>query len=128
MKFTDDMKELISKQLAYIATVDNNGLPNIGPKRTMRILEDGKFIYCENTGGRHHANIKDNGKIIICYVDRDNNHGYRFEGRAKSYTDDEHIALAEKTVGVKPKAATIIINIEKIYTLDSGPKAGKSIG
>ncbi|MDY3007019.1 pyridoxamine 5'-phosphate oxidase family protein [Anaerococcus sp. AGMB00486] len=128
MKFTDDMKELISKQLAYIATVDNNGLPNIGPKRTMRILEDGKFIYCENTGGRHHANIKDNGKIIICYVDRDNNHGYRFEGRAESYTDDEHIALAEKTVGVKPKAATIIINIEKIYTLDSGPKAGKSIG
>lgn len=127
MKFTDDMKDLISKQLAYIATVGNDGFPNIGPKRTMRILEDGKFIYCENTDGRHHANIKENGKITLCYVDRENNHGYRFEGSAKSYSDDEHLKLAEKIVGVKPKASAIIIDIEKIYTLDSGPKAGKLV-
>lgn len=127
MKFTDYMKELISKQLAYLATVSNEGLPNIGPKRTMRMLEDGKFIYCENTDGKHHANIKDNGKVILCYVDRENNHGYRFEGHAESFTDDEHIALAEKVVGIKPKAATVIIDVEKIYTLDSGPIAGKLV-
>ena len=33
--------------------------------------------------------------------------------------------LAKEKAGVMPKAAAVIIDIEKIYTLDSGPIAGK---
>ena len=32
MKLTDEMKEMIKKELAYIATADNDGNPNVGPK------------------------------------------------------------------------------------------------
>lgn len=125
MKLTEEMKELIKTELAYIATADNEGNPNVGPKRTMRVLDDTHLIYCENTDGRHHANIKANGKISIAFVKRERNYGFRFEGTAKSYTDEEHMELAKSKAGARPKAAAIVIEILKIYTLDSGPKAGK---
>ena len=35
--------------------------------------------------------------------------------------------LAKELVGTAPKAAAVIIDIEKMYTLDSGPLAGKLI-
>lgn len=125
MKLTEEMKELIKTELAYIATADNDGNPNVGPKRTMRVLDDQHLIFCENTDGKHHANIKANGKISVAFVKREKNYGFRFDGIAKSYTDEEHMELAKSKAGARPKAAAIIIEILKIYTLDSGPKAGK---
>ncbi len=125
MKLNDDMKNLIKEQLAYIATVDNDGHPNVGPKRTMRVLDDERLIFCENTDGQHHANIKANGKISVAFVNREANHGYRFVGRATSFTDEENMALAQEKAGVRPKAAAVIIDIKRIDTLDSGPIAGK---
>lgn len=125
MKLTEEMKELIKTELAYIATADNDGNPNVGPKRTMRVLDDEHLIFCENTDGKHHANIKANGKISVAFVKREKNYGFRFDGIAKSYTDEEHMELAKSKAGARPKAAAIIIEILKIYTLDSGPKAGK---
>lgn len=127
MKMTQEMKDMVKVQLAYIATVDEQGNPDIGPKRTMRVLDDNRLIFCENTDGQNHKNIKSNGKIAVTVIDRENNEGFRFVGKATSYTDEEKMALAEKIVGVRPKAACIIIDIEKIYTMASGPKAGKLV-
>lgn len=127
MKLTDEMKDLIKVQLSYIATVDEQGNPNIGPKRTMRVLDDSHLIFCENTNGQHHANIKANGKISVAFVDREANKGFRFTGKATSYTDQAKMDLAKELVGTAPKAAAVIIDIEKMYTLDSGPLAGKLI-
>lgn len=127
MKLTDEMKKFVKEELAYIATAGNDGLPNVGPKRTMRVLDDNRLIYCENTGGRHYKNIQENGNISVCFIKRDDNLGFRFEGKATSYTDDEHMNLANEVVGVKPKKACVIIDIEKYYTMSSGPLAGKLI-
>lgn len=127
MKFTEDMKELIKVELAYLASVNDNCMPDIGPKRTMRLLDDSRLIYCENTDGKHHQNIKDNGKVAVAFVNRTGNKGYRFVGRAKSYTDEEHMNLAQEIVGVRPKAAAVIIEVDQAYTLNSGELAGKLI-
>ena len=125
MKLTEEMKELVKTELAYIATADNEGNPNVGPKRTMRVLDDTHLIFCENTDGKHHANIKANGKISVTFIQREKNFGFGFDGTAKSYTDEEHMELAKEKAGVRPKAAAVIIEIKTIYTMASGPKAGK---
>lgn len=127
MKLTDEMKEMIKTELAYIATADNDGNPNVGPKRTMRVLDDTHLIYDENTNGQHHANIKANGKISVTVINRNANHGFRFNGIATSHTDEESLKLAEEKIGARPKAAVIIIEIQKYFTMDSGPIAGKLI-
>ena len=127
MKLTDEMKEMIKKELAYIATADNDGNPNVGPKRTMRVLDDTHLLFAENTNGQHFANILANGKISVTVIDRPTNHGFRFNGVAKAYTDEKHMELAKELVGALPKAATVIIDIQKMFTMDSGPLAGKLI-
>lgn len=127
MKLTEEMKRFVNEELAYLATCDEDGNPNIGPKRTMRVLDDTHLIYCENTDGKHHDNIKKNGKVAIAFVKRFDNQGFRFVGKAQSYTDEEHMELAKEKAGVMPKAACVIIEIEKYYTLNSGPLAGKLV-
>lgn len=127
MKLTDEMKEMIKKELAYIATADNDGNPNVGPKRTMRVLDDTHLLFAENTNGQHFANILANGKISVTVIDRPANHGFRFNGVATAYKDEKHMELAKELVGALPKAATVIIDIQKMFTMDSGPLAGKLI-
>ena len=59
-KLTDAIKELIMEplnpkawtaQLGWIATVREDGAPNIGPKRSCRIYDDSTLIWNENTAG-----------------------------------------------------------------------------
>ncbi|KGR73383.1 pyridoxamine 5'-phosphate oxidase family protein [Streptococcus phocae subsp. salmonis] len=125
----EEMKEMIASQLAMVATVDSQGNPNIGPKRSMRLLDDQTLIFNENTGGQTQSNIEANGKIEVAYVNREALRGYRFVGRAEMVTEgpayDAAKEWAEGKMGV-PKAAGVI-HIEAIYSLHSGAEAGKKV-
>ncbi|HEY4534188.1 MAG TPA: pyridoxamine 5'-phosphate oxidase family protein [Fusobacterium sp.] len=128
-KLTDAMKEMIEKQLAYVATVNNDGIPNIGPKRSMRILDENTLIYNENTGKQTMNNILANGKVAVAYADWAKLDGYRFVGKAEVFTEgkyyDEAVEWAKGKMGA-PKAA-VIIHIEDVYTLRSGATAGDKL-
>ena len=39
-KLTQEMKDLIGAQQCFVATVNPDGTPNIGPKRSTRVLDD----------------------------------------------------------------------------------------
>ena len=128
-KLTDAMKEIIEKQLAYVSTVSNEGMPNIGPKRSMRILDENTLIYNENTGKQTMNNILANGKVAVAYADWAKLDGYRFVGKAEVFTEgkyyDEAVEWAKGKLGA-PKAA-VIIHIEDVYTLRSGATAGDKL-
>lgn len=128
-KLTDAMKEIIEKQLAYVSTVSNEGMPNIGPKRSMRILDENTLIYNENTGKQTMNNILANGKVAVDYADWAKLDGYRFVGKAEVFTEgkyyDEAVEWAKGKMGA-PKAA-VIIHIEDVYTLRSGATAGDKL-
>ncbi|KDE68455.1 hypothetical protein FUSO6_08770, partial [Fusobacterium necrophorum DAB] len=128
-KLTDAMKEIIEKQLAYVSTVSNEGMPNIGPKRSMRILDENTLIYNENTGKQTMNNILANGKVAVAYADWAKLDGYRFVGKAEVFTEgkyyDEAVEWAKGKMGA-PKAA-VIIHIEDVYTLRSGATAGDKL-
>ncbi|MGP1438597.1 MAG: pyridoxamine 5'-phosphate oxidase family protein [Treponema sp.] len=126
-KLKDEMKELMSKQLAYIATVSADGMPNIGPKRTMRIVDDSTLMYNENTGKKTMQNIQNNTRVAVAYVDWEKLDGYRFVGKAEVFTEgkifDDAVAWAQ---GKTPKSV-VVIHIEEIYTLHIGPTAGTKL-
>lgn len=128
-KLTQEMKDMFAVQLPIIATVNEDGTPNVGPKRSARLLDDETIIFNENTSGRTQKNIERSGDITIIVVDREHLDGYRFVGKAQVYTSGEYyegaVKWAEGKMGV-PKAA-IVMKIEKAYTLKSGPTAGTEI-
>lgn len=134
-KLTEEMKALLepingfSKELCVIATVREDGVPNIGPKRTCRVYDDETLIFNENTAGEIMKNIKRGSKVAVAVIDRPKLDGYRFIGTAEVHESgkyfDECVKWAEGKLGA-PKAA-VVIKIEEIYTLKSGAKAGTRI-
>ncbi|WP_067143080.1 pyridoxamine 5'-phosphate oxidase family protein [Oceanivirga salmonicida] len=127
IKLTEEMKEMLGKELPIIGTINLDGTPNIGPKRSCRVYDDETIVFNENTAGRTMKNIQENGYMVVIVVDRPELMGYRFVGTAKIYTDgkyyEEAVKWAEGKMGA-PKAVTVM-KIARIDTLKSGPDAGK---
>lgn len=122
------MKHMLATQLPIQSTVSREGLPDIGPKRSLRIYDDHTLIYNENTGGQTLENLRNGSRIAVAVIDRAALDGYRFIGQAEIYDSgapyDDALAFAAMAGMKKPKFA-VLIRIEQIHTLRSGPDAGK---
>jgi len=127
---TDDMKKLIADSFAFIATVDENGNPQVGPKGTMRIFDDEHLIYNEQTGHQAWHNLQENHKIAVAFHPHPGMKGIRVEGRAvihqgdQIHTDAQAYATENKLPDV---IAAIVISVDRIVSLDAGPNAGIEI-
>ncbi|MFD1465795.1 pyridoxamine 5'-phosphate oxidase family protein [Lapidilactobacillus mulanensis] len=130
IQLTDEMKKMLSVQLAFIATVDEDGNPNVGPKGTLRVLDDSHLIYNEMTGRQARHNVLDNGRISVGVASHKSYKGFRFVGTAKYYDAGEYfdqaVAFAEKINLSKPYGA-VVITIDKIQLLDATEHAGETI-
>ncbi|MTV83201.1 pyridoxamine 5'-phosphate oxidase family protein [Secundilactobacillus folii] len=125
---TDEMKAYIADNLGYVATVDADGNPDLGPKMSLRVLDDHRLIYNEMTGKTIMRDIDDNGKILVAFANLAKLRGYRFGGKATLYRDGEYFEIAQKFAEENQLPAPIaagVIDIETIWTLDPGPKAGE---
>jgi len=127
----DAMKAMLSKQLPIQSTVSKDGVPDIGPKRSLRFYDDNTLIFNENTGGQTLQNIRDGSRIAVAIVDREALDGYRFIGKPEIFSEGtppyaNAVAFAEKA-GVKLPKFAVLVHIESIYTLSPGAKAGKKL-
>ncbi|MED4354347.1 pyridoxamine 5'-phosphate oxidase family protein [Schinkia azotoformans] len=113
-----------------MGTVSKDGVQNIGPKRSTRVLDDETLIFNEGTGGTTYQNILDGSNVVIAVVNRDLPDGFRFIGKPEVQTSgeiyDKAAALSEKN-GMRPPKAVVLIHIEEIHSLKPGPMAGKKI-
>ncbi len=127
---TQEMKDMVATQQCFIGTVDEDGTPNVAPKRSTRVLSDDSLIFTEGTGGTTYNNIKRGSKISIAVVNRDTLDGYRFVGKAALQDSGElYDQSAEMSAKMgKPKPyGVVIIKIDEIHSLRPGPMAGKKI-
>lgn len=129
-KLTQEMKDMIGSQLNYLATADENGNPQVGPKGTMRVFDDEHLIYNEETG--HHAwhNLNATRKAAVATVDRSQLKGFRFEGTVEFHDDDQIFKDAQAFAEAKHLPAAIsavVIHVIRIVRLDAGPNAGTII-
>lgn len=129
-KIDEAMRGMLAEQLPILATVTDGTTPNIGPKRSLRAFGDDALIYNENTGGRHLENIKAGSPVAVAIIDRPNLDGYRFLGRAELHDDGEAwedcLEFAAANGMGEPKHA-VVIRIDEIHSLRSGPKAGTRV-
>lgn len=129
-KLTQEMKDLIASQQCFVATVNRDGTPDIGPKRSTRVLDDEYLLFNEVTGKRTWANVENGSKIAIAVVDREKLKGFRFEGTPEVVKSgpiyDQALAMTKKAGLAAPKGV-IKVKIDKIFNLGV-PGAGNEIG
>ena len=129
-KLTQQMKDLVAAQQCYVATVDPDGTPNIGPKRSTRVFDDEHLVYNEVTGKQTWANVSRGSKVAIAVADRDKRIGFRFVGTPEVITSgpafDQAVELMKKAGMNAPLRALVKVEVEKIFNLGP-PGAGEEI-
>ena len=90
-KITDDMKDIIGRAiLSFVATVNEDGTPNLSPKASLKAHNDMLF-FANMASPNTVRNLRANPAIEINVVDIFSRRGYRFKGTAEvlpSGTDD----------------------------------------
>ena len=124
---TEDMKQFINDNLAFVATVSADGVPDLGPKMSMFALDDNHLAYHERTGGQTYRNLENGSPLVVAFVNFEQKKGYRFRGEVVLHTDDaiydEQVKLAEQR-GTKKPACVPVMEIAQIEDLSAGAHAG----
>lgn len=127
---TSEMKEMITAQHCFVGTVNEEGVPNVAPKGSTRILSDDSLVFTESTGGATYSNIKKGSKVAVAVINYDKLDGYRFVGNTSIHEKGElydQAAKMSKNKGMPKPFAVIVIHIKEIYSLMPGAMAGKKI-
>lgn len=130
MKLDEKMKAMLAVQLSVQATTGEDGVPDIGPKRSLRVFSDTALIYNENTGGRTLKNIRAGSKMAVAVTDRESRDGYRFICTPVIYEGGEPyqdaLDFAQNNSMPLPLCA-VVLQIDEVYSLRPGANAGKKL-
>lgn len=126
---TQEMKDLITSQQCFYATVSKEGMPNVALKRST-VIDNETLLFTEGYGGATYQNILDGSKVAIAAVDMGTVNSYRFIGTPEVHTSGEYfdeVAAVSQQNNRPTPVAVIIIHIDEVYNLKPGPEAGKKI-
>lgn len=129
-KISAEMKEMLEREQPFVATADLNGIPNVGPKGSIAVLDDNTIAFAEIVGKKTYANIKVNPRVAVVVTDRKALAGYRFLGAATLDTAGPvYDAFSDKlkAMGLPQPLAVVKIKVEEIYDL-SVKNPGEKIG
>jgi hypothetical protein len=125
------MKDMLAGHQCFIGTVNKDGIPNVAPKRSTRVLNDETLVFNEATGGATYENIVNGSKVSVAFVDREIPDGYRFlcdaelQSEGAVYEQAKQLSLKK---GIRAPKAVALLHITEIHSLKPGPTAGKKIG
>jgi uncharacterized protein len=129
-RLNQEMKDMVAAQQCFIATVNPDGSPNVGPKRSTRVEDDEHLMFTEVTGAQTWRNVLHGSRVAIAVVDREKMKGYRFSGNPEVITSGEIVeqaAAALRARGIMaPVKGVVRIKIDRIHNLGI-PGAGELI-
>ena len=129
VELSQEIKDFVSRgEVAKVlATISADGFPNIGPKGTIHVYDDGSLAYAEMVGKHHYQNVKSNPRVAIACIDFANRQGYRFVGEAEVHESGE---VFDRVCGKIPPAlkarAGVLVRVSEVYAL-GGPQVGEKI-
>lgn len=127
-KINDQIKQMFENlnEPPSIATVDDEGKPNVACKGTLGVLDDENLWYAEVMGFKTYQNLKQNPAVAVVITNRENFSGYQFKGTAEILKEGPlyekavqivEIIAARTGVPLPPPKAAIKIKVDEIYTL-----------
>nr|WP_245472295.1 pyridoxamine 5'-phosphate oxidase family protein [Rhizobium jaguaris] len=97
IEITTDMEAIIEQAiLSFVATVNEDGTPNLSPKASLTVV-NGVLYFADIATHRTILNLRRNPAVEINVVDIFQRRGYRFKGRALILPpgDDEYLMITD---------------------------------
>jgi len=130
MKIPDKVKEVfINEPVHQFATASKKGIPNISNIGGKYLKDDETIIVVDNYMKKTLSNILENPNVAI--IIRRDRESYQIKGKC-SYVQEGPVyeeakkwikAIAEKY----PAKGALVINVEEIYSAESGDNAGSRL-
>lgn len=80
---TPEVQRLVREQrLGFVATVSEDGLPNVSPKGSLTVLDDNNLVFADVESPHTVRNLSKNPNTEINVVDPFSRKGFRFRGKA----------------------------------------------
>ena len=123
---TDQMRNEIDPALAQgcpclVATVSQDGIPNIGYKGSMMVFDDTSLAYWERTLQGTLANVEANPNVMILFRNPATRAAWRFVGKATVHKEGEQreqvmarTVQAELERDPERKGHAVIIAVDKV--------------
>jgi len=122
-KLTPEMKEILDRQLTFVATSDKSGIPNVGPKGSTMVVDDNTLAYSESTGEKTLRNLEQNPHISVLIFDYEKKEGYQFKGTTELVKEGslfETISERQNKRKRPPPKVVVKITLTDIYTFKTG--------
>ena len=120
----NDIKNFVNFQkLGYVATISNDGTPNLSPKGTIAVIDESTLVFADIRSPQTMQNLQENPSVEINVVDPFQRTGYRFKGDGKiinNGSEFEKILEYYVKTGVKSKInAVVIVDVKSMSEITS---------
>jgi predicted pyridoxine 5'-phosphate oxidase superfamily flavin-nucleotide-binding protein len=126
------VQDFLPGKLAWVATASHEGVPNVTPKGTLRLLDEQHVVFADLFSLKTKSNLDENKKIAVTVADPATAQGYELKGTAEIITSgplfnetSEHLKKAPRAM--PPLRYVVKITVEAIFDQSVGPNAGKQI-
>jgi predicted pyridoxine 5'-phosphate oxidase superfamily flavin-nucleotide-binding protein len=130
MSMTNEMMDAIEKDLVFLATSTEDGIPNVVPIGFARPLDENTILIADNYMNKSRKNLEKNPRISLVTKDSQKN-PFQFKGKVEIFESGKYFDTVTEwgqnaMTKLTPKAA-ILMKVEEIYSIQPGPEAGKKI-
>jgi uncharacterized protein len=106
--------------IAYVATVTPDGLPNLSPKGSLKVVDAHTLAFGEMTSPGTMRNLHQMPFVEINVLDVFKRHGYRFRGRADIVEDPDLIEFLGAGLGADyPIRSAVRVTVQETRALVS---------
>lgn len=109
---TADQQKFFNDALAFVASVDKDGNPQVGPKESLTALDDKHLVWSEVTFSHLWENIKNGSKVAVVVADVPSHTNVRVLSVTIHEGDD--FAKEYAKVGKKTDTA-VVVEVEEIF-------------
>ncbi len=119
-------------KLAWVATASRDGVPNVTPKGSLKLLDEHHVIFADLFSLKTRKNLLENKKVAVTIVDAATGKGYQLKGTAEVIDsgplfEDVSKKLKESPKRLPPLRHVVKITVEAVFDQSSGADAGKQI-
>lgn len=118
---TEEMKQFIeNNRPSYVATASADGIPNVSPKRTIRVLDEQHLAFADILSPKTRKNLKENNNVCVLLVNAQEARGYQFKGKAEYLTSGDLFdrissEIKERMPQFPPVQGVVKIKVDEIF-------------
>lgn len=125
-RIPEEVKRILGEQrVAFIATADKQGCPNVSPKGSLRVLDEETLLFVVTNSPHTRDNLKVNPRVSAAVFDPQGRKGIQLKGSAEVLEagplfEQTAQGLRERFPKLAPAQCVVKIRVEEVFEQRSG--------